>query len=643
VQGRRVDDRYLVEQVLGEGSTATVYRARDERTAREVAVKFLRKDPGGIPQARARFEAEAGLLARVNSPNVVPVLDFGNFEGYPYLVMEYIEATDLGQVLEKRGNLGMAEAREMAAGVAAGLEALHEMDIVHRDLKPANILVDSSGSPRITDLGIAKASHSSSVRTRTGVLMGTPGFLAPEVLEGSRAGPEADIYALGVILYVLHTGELPFEGEDIGSIMKSQLRGVPRQTLRVLPGSSASLVAAMTQRDPRARPGLAEIRRRLAEPLALVEPAPTVMSSPLPHPDGVPPNRRGSRRRILAAGTASLVVAVGGAWLLWSRPVGGVPAPPPEILPAEELFGDLGRLSLRETLEEFLGTPASPRLQELVRSSIPVPERRHSLEGHLRRQPWYLPLEALESQLDPAWWTRAPAPGEDVEAHRLRRLQAARRLSELLQLSIFADTLGPGEPVLPDIAEMLAPVIHIRLRDDLPDRADRIPDARVLIDGCQILGSVRGGSTERFAGLMAQIFDPPSCSDGVRAPTPSVQFALEDAAPGPDQDLRIVLGYFSAIPENFMEVEVLDAAGAPLVRLPVGFGRRILFRQRTSESSRISLQPARAVELRVASVIHRGEVRSLRLRYRNFEHLLEEKALAGLIAAGMVVLPPGRP
>lgn len=202
--------RYRIERVLGEGGASIVYLAHDDHLRRQVAVKVLR---GTGPDTRARFEAEAETLSRLQHPNIVQIFDRGEHRAQLYLVMEYVPGGSLEQLTEHRPQPDRDAARLVAA-VARAVGAAHARGVLHRDLKPSNILLTDDGTPKVSDFGLACRLDETSGLTRSGVAVGTPLYMAPEQTMGQRAalGPATDVYTLGTLLYELLTGRPPFEG-----------------------------------------------------------------------------------------------------------------------------------------------------------------------------------------------------------------------------------------------------------------------------------------------------------------------------------------------------------------------------------------------------------------------------------------------
>ena len=210
----RHGDYELVEE-LGRGGMGVVYRARQLSLNREVAVKMI-LDPAASHAALRRFQAEAEAAARLDHPNIVPVYDVGDMEGRPFFSMCLIEGETLAERL-KRGPVPQREAARIVALVARAIDVAHQMGVLHRDLKPSNIIIDHEGIPFVMDFGLAKQhSGDAATLTRTGAVLGTPAYIAPEQAAGNRGqiGPGVDVYSLGTILYHLTTGQPPFQADS---------------------------------------------------------------------------------------------------------------------------------------------------------------------------------------------------------------------------------------------------------------------------------------------------------------------------------------------------------------------------------------------------------------------------------------------
>jgi len=204
---------YDLTALVAEGGMGTVYRAIIRSTGQIVAIKLMRERSLGHPVLLRRFEQEFRAASSISHPNIVRALDFGEHEGLPYLVMEFVEGETLSRKIERQGRLPETDAVRWVAQVAQGLHRAHKNGIVHRDVKPDNILVNQEGLARLTDMGLVKDLGGDLNLTRTGRGLGTPHFMAPEQFRNARdADARADIYSLGATLYALVTGEAPFQG-----------------------------------------------------------------------------------------------------------------------------------------------------------------------------------------------------------------------------------------------------------------------------------------------------------------------------------------------------------------------------------------------------------------------------------------------
>jgi WD40 repeat protein len=213
---------YAIEAELGRGGMGVVYLARQHGLNRPVAVKMILAGEHAEPRELVRFLAEAEAVAAVRHPNVVQVFEFGEFAGRPFIVLEFCSGGSLAAAMKERSAFPPEEAARLVAKLARGVAAAHDLAIVHRDLKPQNVLLDASGEPKVTDFGLAKRGTQADL-TRTGAVMGTPAYMAPEQAAGRTkfVGPTADVYALGVILFELLTGRVPFTAEEtVALIMK---------------------------------------------------------------------------------------------------------------------------------------------------------------------------------------------------------------------------------------------------------------------------------------------------------------------------------------------------------------------------------------------------------------------------------------
>ncbi|HET9695019.1 MAG TPA: serine/threonine-protein kinase [Steroidobacteraceae bacterium] len=214
--------RYEIVHEIGKGAMGVVYRARDPRINREVALKAIRLgdefEPADLEQARLRFFREAEMAGRLSHPHIVTIFDAGEDHGTAYIAMELLRGSHLVEYTSPTRLLPAAVAIELVARLAEALHYAHQNQVVHRDIKPANIMFDApSGELKITDFGIARLTDSG--RTRTGVVLGTPSFMSPEQLQGRPITGSSDLFSLAVSLYQLLTGQLPFRGDNMPSLM----------------------------------------------------------------------------------------------------------------------------------------------------------------------------------------------------------------------------------------------------------------------------------------------------------------------------------------------------------------------------------------------------------------------------------------
>jgi len=224
--GTLLGDRYQLNQPIGSGGYSEVWRASDTVLFRPVAVKLLYPGYAEHAEARARFQAEARHAGALAHQNIARVYDYGEPAGeQPFLVMELVEGPSLAHALT-RGPLDAARSMDVVAQAASGLQAAHAEGLIHRDIKPANLLLAPGGTVKITDFGIAHAVGSAPI-TLTGMLLGTPGYLAPERAAGARATPASDLYALGVVAYECLAGAPPFAGPPLDVTLAHRDRPLP--------------------------------------------------------------------------------------------------------------------------------------------------------------------------------------------------------------------------------------------------------------------------------------------------------------------------------------------------------------------------------------------------------------------------------
>ena len=241
---------------------ARVLLGRDEKLDRQVAIKLLGENLAADDDFRKRFMREARMAAKLSHPNVVQIFDVGEEDGVPFLVMEYVEGSNLGDLLKRRRSLPPGDVAPLMAQAAAGLAHAHDAGLVHRDVKPQNLLRRKDGRLKIADFGIARALEESRM-TDTGSVLGTRPYMAPEQLRDGKISPATDVYAFGVVAHELLTGEVPSETETPTVSSGGEARG--RRRRKPVPPEFEDLVAACLDPDPKQRPSAREIEGRLEE------------------------------------------------------------------------------------------------------------------------------------------------------------------------------------------------------------------------------------------------------------------------------------------------------------------------------------------------------------------------------------------
>ncbi|HLI35995.1 MAG TPA: Stk1 family PASTA domain-containing Ser/Thr kinase [Streptosporangiaceae bacterium] len=348
--GRLLDGRYQVEALVARGGMAAVYLATDTRLDRRVALKVMHADLARDEDFVRRFIGEAKSVARLSHPNVVAVFDQGSDGQYLYLAMEYVPGRTLRDLLSERGRFSPREALAIMVPLLSGLAAAHRAGIVHRDVKPENVLVTPDGGLKVVDFGVARALTVGS-QTRSGLIIGTVAYLAPEQVTGTGADARTDVYAAGIVLFELLTGVQPYTAETPLAVAYKHVNSdvpAPSALAPEVPPAVDRLVAMATSRDPRWRPADADAFLQAARDTGLAAPEsgtavlaadpgiPEHLTQALPRPGGhtlVAPHeelgghgghRRGGPRRLLRGygrvlaglALAIAVIAAAGGWLL---------------------------------------------------------------------------------------------------------------------------------------------------------------------------------------------------------------------------------------------------------------------------------------------------------------------------------------
>jgi eukaryotic-like serine/threonine-protein kinase len=273
VVGERIADRYELEEVVGHGGMSTVYKAHDSLLERNVALKVLHQQYNEDEDFVERFKHEARSVAQLQHPNIVTVIDRGEEDGRQYIVFEFIDGENLKELVVRKGRLDLRDALEIAHEIARGLAFAHDHGLVHRDVKPQNVLLNGDGRAKVTDFGIARSLDVDHGVTQTGTILGTSNYIAPEQASGQPVDAHTDVYSLGIVLYEMLTGELPFPGESFVAIAMKHIQEPSPNVLDVrgdIPLRVAEMIDRALEKDPEHRfPTMdafaAEIESSLAE------------------------------------------------------------------------------------------------------------------------------------------------------------------------------------------------------------------------------------------------------------------------------------------------------------------------------------------------------------------------------------------
>ncbi|MCC6877819.1 MAG: serine/threonine protein kinase, partial [Sandaracinaceae bacterium] len=330
--GRLLDDRYRVLGLLGEGGMGLVYDAKHEILGTPLAIKVLRKDASGDEEAVERLKREAQAASAIGHEHIVDVRDFGRLaDGSVYVVMELLDGVDLYRVV-REGPLPIDRLRHIAIQICEALGAAHERGIVHRDLKPENVLlIARRGDPdfvKVLDFGIAKVQNASLKLTAAGRVMGTPEYMSPEQCSGGAVDARADVYSLGVMLYEMATGRLPFADRDLVELVRKQIQQPPlapsvvRPDLDIPLPLEAIILRCLAKKPEERLQSMADVAEALRE-LKMPAPLPpaarepheltTAQARPTPRAIAAPASRRGW---IVASIIAILAVAGAALWAL---------------------------------------------------------------------------------------------------------------------------------------------------------------------------------------------------------------------------------------------------------------------------------------------------------------------------------------
>ncbi len=311
---RLVEGKYRMERMLGKGGMGAVFLAHDLTLEREVAIKVLPPDIAQDEQVMRRFQQEAKTAAKLDHPNIIPIYRVESEGGLNYFVMKYIAGTSLEAVLEQKQPLSTEYTQRVLWEAACALGHAHQRSVVHRDVKPANIMFDHDGRVMLTDFGISKALQAASGFTATGMIIGTPHYMAPEQAKGQTVDGRADQYSLAVVGYRMITGELPFSGDSVHTILyKHIFEEAPRAKTRRADAPeflSAAISRALSKEPDHRYPTMEEFATAIWPEQPVAAPTKGKGARPQPHPRPVAPN---TPTEVTSAPTTPLPVARTGA------------------------------------------------------------------------------------------------------------------------------------------------------------------------------------------------------------------------------------------------------------------------------------------------------------------------------------------
>jgi eukaryotic-like serine/threonine-protein kinase len=290
-----LNNRYQLEKSIGTGGMAVVYRARDLMLERNVAIKILREDYSSDPSFRERFRQEAKAAANLYHPNIVTIHDFGLDSGRLFIVMENVPGTDLKSIIQRRGRFTVEEAISLIVQACAGIGYAHRAGLVHCDVKPHNMLVSTDMRLKVADFGIARALASIQPDEKANVVWGSPQYFSPEQAGGSAPSPASDVYSLGVVMYELITGRLPFIGtsaDELAAMHRDTAPTPPNALNPDIPETLNQILLKVLQKEPSARYRTADQLGRvlltitnpasITTPVASFTDAPTIAPTPFP-------------------------------------------------------------------------------------------------------------------------------------------------------------------------------------------------------------------------------------------------------------------------------------------------------------------------------------------------------------------------
>jgi serine/threonine protein kinase len=379
--GRVVKGKYKIYDEVGSGGFATVYLGRNMDTNEIVAIKVLSRQYTAESQYVERFQREAGLAQRLQHPNVVHILDHGIEDGIHFLVMEFVEGLTLDKIIQRKGRLSVEETLSYTQQACAGLQAAYRAGVVHRDIKPANLMITPNGTVKIMDFGIARMESMAGL-TQSGMFMGTPRYISPEMAKGAKADIRADLYSLGLLMYEMLAGVPPFDAENPWAVLRQQIEGDPtplRQLRPDLPPWLEAIVSRAMAKDPAQRfqtPAemLAGLKQHTATPTKGFDTGP-VVPPVAATVTGKAPARRGAPRGLVfgIAGVA-ILLALGLVAAFVLNPGGGKATPMPTDTSAlAQAFSPTPVVIVITNTPQDTDTPAPVEQTATLRPTEPPP------------------------------------------------------------------------------------------------------------------------------------------------------------------------------------------------------------------------------------------------------------------------------
>ncbi|HEY2327636.1 MAG TPA: protein kinase [Gaiellaceae bacterium] len=321
--GEVLADRYEVEELVGAGGMSSVYRAHDRLLERKVALKVMHQHFVDDPEYVERFRREARSVAALQHPNVVTVIDRGEQGNRQFIVFEYIEGENLKQLIDRRGPAPVATALELAIQIGQALSFAHQQGLIHRDVKPQNILLNGDGRAKVTDFGIARSIEVQHGVTQTGTVLGTSDYIAPEQAQGQQVDEQTDIYSLGVVLFEMLTGSVPFPGDSFVAVAMRHINEPPPRVRDVRPDVSMRVEAVVQRamaKSPSDRfPTMAAFCAEMSSCLAELQSGATeVIAAPV-QPRRVRTSRNSSAWPVVLALVALIIAGAVAGWIVLHR------------------------------------------------------------------------------------------------------------------------------------------------------------------------------------------------------------------------------------------------------------------------------------------------------------------------------------